>query len=53
MPFHSFLRLGKVSEENKEESVLFSGSEKFFGIGEAIVTCFVMSSVLWRICRSF
>ena len=30
------MRLGKVSEEQKIETVLFAGSEKFFGIGEVV-----------------
>ena len=30
------MRLGEVSEEQKIETVLFAGSEKFFGIGEVV-----------------
>ena len=37
MSCHNFLRLEKVSEEQKVKTVLFAGSEKFFGIGEAVV----------------
>ena len=37
MSCHNFLRLEKVSEEQNVKTVLFAGSEKFFGIGEAVV----------------
>ena len=37
MSCHNFLRLEKVSEEQKVKTVLFAGSQKFFGIGEAVV----------------
>ena len=32
----NFLRPGKVSEEQKIETVLLAGSERFFGIGEVV-----------------
>ena len=36
MPCQNFLRPGKICEEQMVETVLFAGSEKFFGIGEVV-----------------
>ena len=36
MPCQSFLRPGEVSEGQKVETVLFTGSEKLFGIEEVV-----------------
>ena len=44
MPCQSFLRPGKVSKEQKAETVLFAGSERAFGIGELMDTSRFRSS---------
>ena len=36
MPCQNFLTPGEVSEEQEVETVLFAGSEKFFGIGKVV-----------------
>ena len=35
-PWQNFLRPGKVSEEQKIETMLLASSERFFGIGEVV-----------------